>query len=102
MFGFFEYPGRDRRQGPRRPQRRRVRLLLGGMEQPAETIDVSSRGVLVQTPQPYEPGAEVLLHDPVNLNNRLFRVVWSQTTGETWTIALEFQERERVRSWGYH
>ena len=102
MFGFFQYPGRERRRGPRKAQRRLVHVLFGGIEQPAETIDVSSRGVLIQAPQPYEPGSEVLLHDPISLNNRVFRVVWSQTNGGAWTIALEFQQRDRVRSWGYH
>jgi hypothetical protein len=42
----------------------------------------------------FEPGAEVMIHNPKNLQNGLFKVIRAilSPAGSAWNIAVELQE----------
>jgi hypothetical protein len=70
--------------------------------QPAKTIEVSMHGALLECRSKFEPGAEVMIHNPKNLQNGLFKVIRSQLSpsGSAWNIGVELQELSEADFWG--
>ncbi len=82
-----------------------VGMQAGGssaVAQPALTLEVNDQGGLIQTRTRFEPGNEVMIHNPKNLQNGLFRIVWSKPSrlGSSWNTAVEFQEPNAEDFWG--
>ena len=72
--------------------------------QPAQTIEVSDHGALIQARSRCEKGVELMIHNPQNLQNGLFKVIWSKPspTKTAWYIALEYQDQDGTDFWGLH
>ncbi len=62
--------------------------------QQARAIEVSQEGALIECRSKFEPGAEVMIHNPKNLQNGLFKVIRANLSpaGSAWNIAVELQE----------
>ena len=98
----------EKRRSPRAAQN--VTIQLVGMQpgqssavaQLAQTISVNEQGSLLECRSKFEVGAEVMIHNPVNLQNGLFRVVRAALApaGAAWNIAVELQERNMTDFWG--
>jgi hypothetical protein len=67
---------------------------LSAVAQPARTIDVNQHGALLECRSKFEPGAEVMIHNPKNLQNGLFKVIRASVSpsGTAWHIAVELQD----------
>ncbi len=70
--------------------------------QAARAIEVSDHGALLECRSKFDLGADVMIHNPANLQNGLFKVVRAQVTpsGAAWNIAVEFQETNQANFWG--
>ena len=70
--------------------------------QTAETIEVSNHGALLKTRSKFGPGAEVMIHNPKNLENGLFKIVWSKPSpaGSAWNVAVEYLDGDATAFWG--
>ncbi|MEE8177928.1 MAG: PilZ domain-containing protein [Acidobacteriota bacterium] len=70
--------------------------------QTAETIEVNNHGALLKTRSKFDPGAEVMIHNPKNLENGLFKIVWSKpsSAGSAWNVAVEYQDGDATAFWG--
>jgi len=70
--------------------------------QPAKTIVVSDHGALIECRSSFRSGAEVMIHNPKNLQNAVFKVLRStpSTAGSLWKVAVEFAEPEAGDFWG--
>ncbi len=70
--------------------------------QTAETIEVNNHGALLKTRSKFDPGAEVMIHNPKNLENGLFKIVWSKpsSAGSAWNVAVEYQDGDATPFWG--
>jgi hypothetical protein len=70
--------------------------------QPARAIEVSDHGALLECRSKFELGAEVMVHNPKNLQNGLFKVVRAQLSpsGAAWNIGVELQEISPTDFWG--
>ncbi len=98
----------EKRRSQRLPQK--VTIQLAGAQpgsspavaQPAETIDVSDEGALVECRSRFAPGAEVIIHNPKNLHDGLFRVLRANPSpgGAAWIIALELLDLHKTDFWG--
>ena len=76
-----------------------VTIQLVGMQttassalaQPGQTIDVSEHGAQIRSRTRFEPGAEVMIHNPENLRNGLFQVIRCQLSSDQtgWILALD-------------
>ena len=98
----------------RRSQRiaQNITIQLIGMQrgassavaQPAQTIEVNDHGALIQTRSKFEPGSEVMIHNPKNLQNGLFKIIWSKPSpaGTAWNAAVEYLDRDATDFWGIH
>ncbi|OFV99966.1 MAG: hypothetical protein A3F68_01415 [Acidobacteria bacterium RIFCSPLOWO2_12_FULL_54_10] len=96
----------------RRSQRiqQRITIQLVGMlpgssaaaAQPAHTIEVSDHGALIQARSRYEPGAELMIHNPQNLQNALFKVIWSKpsSAATAWNVAVQCEDQSAIDLWG--
>ena len=70
--------------------------------QPAQTVEVSAEGALIECRSKFEPGAEVMIHNPKNLQNGMFKVIRAKLSpaGSAWNIAVELQDPGEVDFWG--
>ena len=70
--------------------------------QQARTIEVSQEGALIECRSKFEPGAEVMIHNPKNLQNGLFKVIRAilSPAGSAWNIGVELQESNETDFWG--
>ncbi len=70
--------------------------------QTAETIEVNNHGALLKSRSKFEPGAEVMIHNPKNLQNGLFKIVSSKPSpaGSAWNIAVGYQDGDATDFWG--
>ncbi|MCH7977831.1 MAG: hypothetical protein IH935_02490 [Acidobacteria bacterium] len=70
--------------------------------QTAETIEVNNNGGLLKARFKYEPGAEVMIHNPKNLQNGLFKIVWAKPTpaGSAWNVAVKYEDGDATEFWG--
>ena len=97
----------------RRSQRitQQITIQLVGMQpgaaaavaQPAQTIDVSESGALIECRSKFELGSEVMIHNPKSLQNDLFKVIWVRLSpaGSSWHMAVEKQQQSTSEDfWG--
>ncbi len=70
--------------------------------QPAQTVEVSEHGALIECRTKFEQGAELMIHNPKNLQNGLFKIVRSSLSpsGSSWRIGVEMQDRDLTDFWG--
>jgi len=70
--------------------------------QQARTLEVSREGAMIECRSKFEPGAEVMIHNPKNLQNGFFKVKRANLspTGSAWNIAVELQESGDENFWG--
>ncbi|MCH8268352.1 MAG: PilZ domain-containing protein [Acidobacteria bacterium] len=70
--------------------------------QTAETIEVNNNGALLKTRSKFDPGVEVMIHNPKNLENGLFNIVWSKPSpaGTAWNVAVEYMDGDATAFWG--
>lgn len=62
--------------------------------QAARVLDVSEAGALVECRSKFEPGTEVMVHNPKNLQTGLFKVVRASPSpaGAAWHLGLQLLE----------
>ena len=96
----------------RRSQRvsQNITIQLVGMQpgassavaQQARTIEVSQEGAMIECRSKFEPGAEVMIHNPKNLQNGFFKVIRAKLSpaGSAWNVAVELQEPGEGDFWG--
>ena len=70
--------------------------------QTAETIEVNNNGALLKTRSKFDPGVEVMIHNPKNLENGLFNIVWSKPSpaGTAWNVAVQYMDGDATAFWG--
>lgn len=75
---------------------------LSAAAQQARTIDVSEQGAMIECRSKFEPGAEVMIHNPKNSKTGLFKVIRTKPSpgGFGWNLALELQDIIETDFWG--
>ncbi len=70
--------------------------------QTVETIEVNNNGALLKTRSKFDPGVEVMIHNPKNLENGLFKIVGSKPSpaGSAWNVAVEYLDGDATAFWG--
>jgi hypothetical protein len=69
--------------------------------QPARAMDVSEHGALIECRGKFDPGAEVMIHNPKNLQTGLFKVVRAKPSpaGGAWHLGIEMLEPLTAAFW---
>jgi hypothetical protein len=70
--------------------------------QPARTVDVSENGALLECRSKFDQGVEVMIHNPITLQNGLFKVIRASLapSGSGWNIAVELEAADEPDFWG--
>ncbi|MBI3896302.1 MAG: PilZ domain-containing protein [Acidobacteria bacterium] len=100
----------DKRQSQRIQQTITIQVVgmqpgsASAVAQSGQTIEVSDHGALIQTRIKYESGTELMIHNPQNLQNALFKVVWSKPSsgGSAWNTAVAYEDQTAIDFWGLH
>ena len=98
----------EKRRGKRIAQMITIQVIgmqQGGSSavgQTAETIEVNNHGALLKTRFKFDPGAEVMIHNPKNLENGLFKIVGSKPSPavSAWNVAVEYLDGDATAFWG--
>ena len=98
----------EKRRGKRIAQMITIQVIgmqQGGSSavgQTAETIEVNNKGALLKTRSKFDPGVEVMIHNPKNLENGLFNIVWSKPSpaGTAWNVAVQYMDGDATAFWG--
>lgn len=97
----------EKRRSPRIPYS--VTIQFAGVQpgaptavaQSARVMDVSEGGALVECRSKFDPGTEVMVHNPNNLQTGLFKVVRINPSpaGAAWHLGLQMLEPRTADFW---
>ena len=89
----------NRRRYDRTPISGTVRLSCPGspFETVCSCVDISPRGMAIDSPEPLLPGAIIVLHTDVQSQRRVAQVCYCQERGNVYRTGLEFMASDATR-----